>query len=1406
MRSFTPSALTIRPARRSGRLGRLAVLPIALVLASGWLLQTTASAPSIAVSTIEGQPIVEGRTMRVRGDSVTVAGTSEGGVVLAPLVVDAGDSSFVEAGAPARLIGSASVGGNAEGLTFAWTFDGDDQRFADPTAFDTTFDTTGLDGPVVLTFTVTDADGRTASDDVKLFVWSLVTTTVLDETAEADAGVPEEYVDPSLSGAVDGANVEFSFAVPANARTLDVELSWTQYDPTTADVIAVNDFDLYVDDPSDVEDDNDDGATAARPERIAVLNPAAGDWTAISRAFLNSSDTLTIKAVTTAAPADPVPSIDAGPFSFAVGAPQALTATVSGGTAPLEIEWDLDRDGVFDAGGAAVTSDLPIGTNMVLAKVTDAAGYERRIITPVRVGVAADAESIVVVGVSDSGLNVYHRDFNVSTYRDEKVLALTDNFTKHPSTYLPGYPEEAPAKNLTFGTPFAAGQLYPAADADEWTKAKMPNNTLVWFPGTKIIGAIDASDRGPVNGNADTTPLLDDDGHGTASASVAVGNLYGYCPQCLLFFVEGLSGDVLMYDYEFIDLASNSHGSLGNVGFAGLSQAAQPKAAAERGQIAMYAAGNGNENAFLTPEQTYTSESLGADWLVRVGAVDKTTRKPIIGTGKPVDISSWGIGSSSGPDSLPAAAPDSPGGATTHSGTSAATPYSAGVFGTVLGSIRSALGDAKAGPKNPAGNPTAAIVAKGAPVEGSPYLADGVLTRRELTEAVFKTAEHDTSGEVFVYPPTTTGNFPAPYLIEGYGIVEPASGQRAIDVLKGVRPMPERPAEDEFFAADSALRDELWGTWSGGGESSAPTPEGTSAPVIDAMTGNPFAGVTAAQVATFDDAWKVLVDRAGPFQLDAVADAAVAMEAGGVTFFPHATGDCNAQTVVEFLDTVDSTDDVECSTFGTAGVIGADLVSWTTSEALAQPIPTGTAVDGVLYVRTQTPTSSLVTVTLTAAGRTIGQAEAFADTLGALEGWVPVPVELVTSDAATVGEDLTISVAMDLTPSWSFGLEGDHTSFFTFAITGEDGTGSGGGGEPGELRASITTPADDVEVDPTETPTLALGGTVSFPPVDAPATTGRYYPYWPETADGGCGDEVLRTTLPTTPDSGCSQTFQSLSSAGIVEFAESYPLEASGLPLRLSPNGTVTGQLVYSALAVDPARTVTLRLVATPAGSTPVVVGEQTTTATVIGLVGFGSMATFPYSFPVSGPGTGVELEALTVDVVIESGNTGTTMERDGGASFVDLPLSTAGGATEGIVEVAVDDPMFATFEVATLGARDTWGHTLDVASLSSGAHTIYVRARQGVEVSAADSVTVTVAEASGGGGSGDLGVDVRLVDAKSGRPVGNWTAATATSAGFATWTATLPVTEGTYVVESRLVGGGSTLATSAPTRIRVKK
>lgn len=656
---------------RFTRFRRLGVVILALsVLAAA---PAAAEFPSVTIDSINGESAASGSIKKGVKDTLNVSGSAESIPPATPLVADAGDSSFVEIGDPANVSGLAFNG--EEPYTFNWSHAGSSTRFTDPHSQTTTFDTAGLtQGIKTIELTVSDGGGQSVTDTVQLFLYEVTTRTVRDVTQTVSPGVPEEFVDLSLGGSVDGQSQEFSFKVDPEAFRLSLELEWEKHIPLDNPVLStgVNDFDLYVDDPSDTEDENTTAATGAMPEKMELSSPASGDWKAIVHAFLNDEDTYHLTAVTASQPADPVPTAAAGgPYSFFEEDPQILTGSASGGTTPLDVRWDLDGDGIYETEGFEAETELPLGTHFVTFKVTDAAGYEKRETTAVRVleeGTVLPTAPLVVVHVADSGLNVYHKEFSAATYTDPRVLELTRNFENHPSEYLTGYPSDSAKLDVTLGKGYR-----PPEDADLWTKANIPLNKLFWVPGSKIVGVTDRSDTAAINGAADSTPILDEDGHGTASASVAVGNTYGFCPTCLLVFTEGLSEE-WAYSVPWIDIASNSFGSVANVGLAGvcpeaacLSSASFPKSSAERGQIALYAAGNGNENAFVTPEQTYTSESLGADWIVRVGAASRTTRRPIVGTGKPVDIASWGSGE------IPAAARNSESGQTQHSGTSAAT-------------------------------------------------------------------------------------------------------------------------------------------------------------------------------------------------------------------------------------------------------------------------------------------------------------------------------------------------------------------------------------------------------------------------------------------------------------------------------------------------------------------------------------------------------------------------------------------------------------------------------------------------------------------------------------------------------------------------------------------------------------
>lgn len=273
-----------------------------------------------------------------------------------PLEADAGLSVVAYNGAPAPVAGKA-FGGTAP-YGYAWSHAGSGARFASPAAAATTFDTAGLaTGPVVLTLTVTDALGSTATDTVKVLVESAL---VLEQDVPITAGAPDELV---TTAPVDRRLV--NFAVPAGMARLDATLSWPEAD---------YDLDLVVVGPGGASSGSA-GETAANPERVSFTAPTGGSWQAQVKPFLSGPTTahLSVRAfpggglpTAIAPPSRPYGTLDA----------QVLTAGATGGTAPYSFAWDADGDGWFETSGASVTLALGAGTHHVAFKATDAAGYE----------------------------------------------------------------------------------------------------------------------------------------------------------------------------------------------------------------------------------------------------------------------------------------------------------------------------------------------------------------------------------------------------------------------------------------------------------------------------------------------------------------------------------------------------------------------------------------------------------------------------------------------------------------------------------------------------------------------------------------------------------------------------------------------------------------------------------------------------------------------------------------------------------------------------------------------------------------------------------------------------------------------------------------------------------------------
>jgi hypothetical protein len=117
-----------------------------------------------------------------------------------------------------------------------------------------------------------------------------------------------------------------------------------------------------------------------------------------------------------------------------------------------------------------------------------------------------DGKPHVVVALCEGGINPYHEVFR------------RPNNTQPPWTYIPGFPKDAIALNLTFN-----GTYEENVEADKDTWAKVEKGKLYWVPGTCIAGAISF---GVPEGlvplplvPTSSSLILDDTNHGTGATS-----------------------------------------------------------------------------------------------------------------------------------------------------------------------------------------------------------------------------------------------------------------------------------------------------------------------------------------------------------------------------------------------------------------------------------------------------------------------------------------------------------------------------------------------------------------------------------------------------------------------------------------------------------------------------------------------------------------------------------------------------------------------------------------------------------------------------------------------------------------------------------------------------------------------
>jgi hypothetical protein len=426
------------------------------------------------------------------------------------------------------------------------------------------------------------------------------------------------------------------------------------------------------------------------------------------------------------------------------------------------------------------------------------------------------SRSHVVIAVVDTGINPYH------------VAYRRPEYAVHPSKYIEGFPADTPALGLNFG----AGDYVAARGGDDgpvWSQVN--ERKLYWVPGTNIVGAYSQSDyfddtpviAGGPPGGLPHRPIIDDDGHGTGTTSVAAGAglsavtgaPFGSNPEALIVIVEGLGDEAVKWASEqpWIDFISGSYGDPTAAPYndnvpivpeelSGREYRYTAPFVLRDGRTACFSAGNGLTRTGVAYDR-YSSlrPTSGPSWVVTVGAVSPRNGQDYGWHSVPVDISSYG-------NHWPAADPFSLAGEQVFSGTSNATPVTCGVFSSALLAARRALGDAVEGIHTTEDGRN--VPAEGPRIAGG-LVADGVLARPELQDAVYKTAfPEEFNAVTWTYDPLIVPNNPLYYTQQGYGVAKVASGERAKDVVLGRAAMPNRAEVDAWIATEDAVRDTVY--------------------------------------------------------------------------------------------------------------------------------------------------------------------------------------------------------------------------------------------------------------------------------------------------------------------------------------------------------------------------------------------------------------------------------------------------------------------------------------------------------------------------------------------------------------------------------------------------------------------
>lgn len=362
-----------------------------------------------------------------------------------------------------------------------------------------------------------------------------------------------------------------------------------------------------------------------------------------------------------------------------------------------------------------------------------------------------------VVAPIDTGINVYH-----------------DHFRTNET--LPDWMLEQFSVTMTCELTFE-GTWEERYEADRATCWDLINATdIVYFPGTRIIGATPDDDT--------DIPILDDpqDGHGTA----VTGAVLNANPDAVIFFVEGFSDAAVLAaaNQPLVDIITTSFGPPGSVPVTGIEHATKV-AVVQNKKIHTGAADN-------SPSPAVQDATAGPPWSIGISgyAEEEDDQKETMSGSYPDVAADW-------TQVLPNH--DDIDGYHQTSGTSFATPRTAGLLSKVLQHLRDEFGDNSSG-----ADP---IVRSGLIVNGTDYSA----TETDIRNALNLSGWYPSAS---TWDPTS-GTMPispiAPCTQVGWGVINESNVQPMIKHLNGTEQMPNRPSDVvQCMAANQAMREAYW--------------------------------------------------------------------------------------------------------------------------------------------------------------------------------------------------------------------------------------------------------------------------------------------------------------------------------------------------------------------------------------------------------------------------------------------------------------------------------------------------------------------------------------------------------------------------------------------------------------------